>query len=133
PAVSIGLLPGAADPIVPGSLILSWGGETYIDRSGVLFRAVSTATNAGLAVGHVDYAAGKVTLQTYPSGLAEPVNRLACLTSNGGFSTTDLFFRTPGAPLRPASPPVTAPPADTPEIVTCTSDPNGNITCGASI
>jgi len=133
PAVSIDLLPGAADPIVPGSLILSWGGETYIDRSGVLFRAVSTATNAGLAVGHVDYAAGKVTLQTYPSGLAEPVNRLACLTSNGGFSTTDLFFRTPGAPLRPASLQVTALRADTAEIVTGTSDLNGNITGGGII
>src|SRR5690606_37053224 len=103
PPLEIDLLPHIADPIVPGSLIFEWGGETYIDRSGVLFRSLNTATNAGVAVGQIDYAARKATLQTYPAAQASAVNRQACLTSNGGFATTDLYFRTPGAPLRPAS------------------------------
>src|SRR5690554_7225025 len=33
PPLAIDLLPDAADPIVPGSLIFEWGGKTYIDRS----------------------------------------------------------------------------------------------------
>ncbi|WP_285259253.1 hypothetical protein [Halopseudomonas bauzanensis] len=133
PPLTIDLLPGAADPIVPGSLIFEWGGQTYIDRSGVLFRSLNTATNAGVAVGQIDYAARKATLQTYPAEQASPVNRLACLTSNGGFSTTDLYFRTPGAPLRPASLQVTVVRADTSEIVTGSADLNGNVTGGGII
>src|SRR5690554_1273087 len=133
PPLAIDLLPDAADPIVPGSLIFEWGGETYIDRSGVLFRSLNTATNAGVAVGQVDYAARKVTLQTYPAAQAGAVNRLACLTSNGGFATTDLYFRTPGAPLRPASLQVTVVRADTSEIITGSADLNGNVTGGGII
>ncbi|WP_285275232.1 hypothetical protein [Halopseudomonas bauzanensis] len=133
PPLTIDLLPGAADPIVPGSLIFEWGGQTYIDRSGVLFRSLNTATNAGVAVGQIDYAARKVTLQTYPAEQAGAVNRLACLTSNGGFATTDLYFRTPGAPLRPASLQVTVVRADTSEIITGTADLNGNVTGGGII
>lgn len=128
PPLEIDLLPHITDPIVPGSLIFQWGGETYIDRSGVLFRAVSTATNAGTAVGAVDYATGIATLQSYPGGQAGSVNRIAALTENGGFSTTRLTFRTPGAPLRPASLQVTVIRADNSTIVTGTADLNGNIT-----
>src|SRR5690606_13721854 len=105
PPLEIDLLPHVGDPIVPGSLILHWGGDVYIDRAGVLFRAISTSTNAGQAVGSVDYASGVATLQTYPAGQGGSVTRVACLTENGGFSTTMVTLRTPGA--RPAcrSPP----------------------------
>ncbi|SDS29327.1 hypothetical protein SAMN05216198_1627 [Halopseudomonas litoralis] len=133
PELTIDVLPGSADPIVPGSLIFEWGGQTYIDRSGVLFRSISTATNAGVAVGTIDYAARKATLQTYPAAQGGAINRLACLTSNGGFSTTDLYFRTPGAPLRPASLQITVVRADTSEIVTGTADLNGNVSGGGII
>lgn len=130
PAIEIELLPGVADPIVPGSLIFQWGGETYSDRSGVLFRGVSTTTNAGVAVGSVDYAARVATLTSYPAGQSGAITRLACLTSSAGFSTTEAVFRTPGAPLRPASLQVTALRADTSTIVTASADLNGNISTG---
>jgi len=130
PALELDLLPGVADPIVPGSLVLQWGGETYIDRAGVLFRAVNTSTNAGVAVGTVDYLGRKATLASYPAGISGGVTRLACLTSSAGFSTTELTFRTPGAPLRPASLQITVVRADTAEIVTATADLNGTITGG---
>lgn len=132
PALTIELLPGAADPIVPGSLMFEWGGETYVDRAGTLFRSVDSRTNAGVAVGAIDYATGKATLQSYSAAQAGAVNRLACLTSNGGFATSDLYFRTPGAPLRPASLQVTIVRADTSEVITGTADLNGIIT-GAGI
>lgn len=133
PPLEIDLLPAVADRIVPGSLIFQWAGETYIDRSGVLFRGVSTATNAGIAVGTVDYATGVVTLQAYPGGQSGAVTRLAALTENAGFSTTMVTFRTPGAPLRPASLQITAVRADTSEIITGTADLNGTITGGGGV
>ncbi|WP_169406513.1 hypothetical protein [Pseudomonas sp. gcc21] len=133
PQLQIDLLPGVANPIVPGSLIFQWGGETYIDRSGVLFRAISTATNAGTAVGAIDYSTGVATLQSYPAAQGGAVNRLACLTEAGGFSTTEVVFRTPGAPLRPASLQLTVVRADNSAIVTGTADLNGNVTGGGII
>lgn len=133
PELSIDLLPHTSDPIVPGSLMFQWGGETYIDRAGTLFRSVDSRTNAGVAVGTIDYASGKATLQSYPAGQSGAATRLACLTSSGGFATTDLFFRTPGAPLRPASFQITVVRADTSELVTGTADLNGIITGGGII
>lgn len=133
PPLEIDLLPHIADPIVPGSLIFEWGGQTYIDRSGVLFRGISTATNAGAAVGAIDYATGIATLQTYPGGQGGAVNRIAALTENAGFSTTMVFFRTPGAPLRPASLQITAVRADNSQVITGTADLNGNISGGGGV
>ncbi|HBO4998708.1 hypothetical protein, partial [Pseudomonas aeruginosa] len=34
--VTLDLLPGVAEPILPGSLVFTWAGEVYVDRSGVL-------------------------------------------------------------------------------------------------
>ena len=130
PGLQWDLLPAVGDPIVPGSLILQWGAETYVDRSGVLFRGVSSTTNAGAAVGTVDYASGVATLTSYPAAQSGAVTRVACLTARAGFSTTDAVFRTLGAPLRPASVQVTVVRADTAVIVTATADLNGDINSG---
>lgn len=127
PPVMLDLLPSTLDPIVPGSLVIQWGGHTYIDRDGVLFRNISTSTNAGEAAGTVDYAAGEATLSSYPAGVAPAVDVKACLTTAGGFSVTGVTFRTPGAPLRPASLQITGVRADNAQIVTATADLNGNL------
>tara|TARA_R110000764_G_scaffold2641_5_gene11481 strand:+ start:11189 stop:14737 length:3549 start_codon:yes stop_codon:yes gene_type:complete len=130
PGLQWDLLPAVGDPIVPGSLILQWGAETYVDRSGILFRGLSTTTNAGTAVGTVDYASGVATLTSYPAGQSGAITRVACLTARAGFSTTDAVFRTPGAPLRPASVQVTVVRADTAAIITATAALNGDINEG---
>lgn len=133
PAVTLDLLPSVSEPIVPGSLILTWGGQTYVDRDGILFRGISTSTNAGTAVGTVDYAAGEATLTSYPAGAAPTVTIAACLTSRGGFTTSTANWRTPGAPLRPASLQITAVRADTAQVIVGTADLNGAITGGGII
>lgn len=125
PAVTLDLLPGIGEPIVPGSLVFTWGGDTYVDRSGVLFKNVSSLTNAGTSVGSIDYATGKATLATYTSGAVADVALLACLTTNAGFQVNAVTFRTPGAPLRPGSLQVTAVRADNAQVVTATADANG--------
>lgn len=129
PGVRWELLPPGSDAIIPGSLLLQWGAELYSDRDGVLFKNIDSRTNAGVAVGTVDYTAGTASLATWPSNQGAP-QRLACLTSKTGFSTTRLFFRTPGAPLRPASLQITAVRADTGQVVTATADLNGVIASG---
>ena len=114
-----------AEPILPGSLVFTWAGETYVDRSGVLYKNINSQTNAGIAVGSVDYAGRTATLSTYNAGAAAAVSVLACLTTNAGFSINAAVFRTPGAPLRPGSMQVTAVRVDTAQVVVATADANG--------
>lgn len=130
PPVRWELLRPGSDPIVPGSLLLQWGSEQYIDRDGMLFKGIDSRTNAGIAVGTIDYAAATASLSTWPANQTAQVQRLACLTSKTGFSTTRLFFRTPGAPLRPGSLQLTAVRADTGQLVTAAGDVNGVIADG---
>jgi len=130
PGLTWDLLPGIADFILPGSLLLSYAGETYVDRDGALYKGVSSSTNAGIMVGAIDYDSGLATLTSYPGGATGAITRLACLTAKTGFSTTAVMFRTPGSPLRPASTQITAVRADTAEIVTAIADLNGVVSSG---
>ncbi|MDF3935465.1 hypothetical protein [Pseudomonas citronellolis] len=123
--VTLDLLPGVTEAILPGSLLFTWGGDTYVDRSGVLYKGISSTTNAGTAVGSVDYAGRTATLSTYGAGAGSTVTLLACLTTNAGFSVNAMTFRTPGAPLRAGSLQVTAVRVDTAAVVTATADANG--------
>lgn len=126
PPLTFDLLPTVADPIVPGSLLLAFGGKTYVDRDGVLYTDLSSSTNAGSAVGTVDYAAGEARLAAYPAGAASSITVNGLLTSNAGFGVTAVSWRTPGAPLRPASLQVTVVRADNAQVVTASADNNGN-------
>lgn len=125
PTLTFDLLPGVGENIVPGSLIFSWNGAIYVDRSGILYRDIASNTNGGTAVGTVDYAARTASLTSYVGNVTSAVSILACLTTSVGFSVTAATFRTPGAPLRPASLQVTAVRADTAQVITAVSDLNG--------
>lgn len=127
PRVRIDILPTVSDAIIPGSLLFEWGGELFVDRDGRIYKNIDTRTNAGTSVGTIDYVGGTVSLTTWPRNSAAVITRLACLTSIAGFSTNYVSFRTPGSPLRPASLQVTAVRVDTAEVITATSDINGNI------
>lgn len=126
PGLTIDLLPAVADPIIPGSLLLLWGGTIYVDRDGVLYADISSQTNAGTAAGTVDYAGRTCTLSGYPANQTGSISVLACLTGSGGFGVTGVTGRTPGAPIRVGSLQVTAVRADTGAVEVAVADANGN-------
>ncbi len=130
PQLIVDLLPNVGDAIVPGSLLLSWGGSLYVDRDGILYKDIDSKTNAGIAVGRVDYAGRQITLASWPSNVSTMIERLACLTTAVGFGTQRVFFRTAGSPLRPASLQITAVRIDTAEVVTATPNLNGDVNSG---
>ncbi|GAD62642.1 hypothetical protein [Aquipseudomonas alcaligenes] len=130
PPLTVDLLPGVGEAIVPGSLLFTWNGATYCDRSGIIYRDIASNTNGGTAVGTVDYASARVTLNSYAGNVASAVTVLACLTASVGFSVTALTFRTPGAPLRSGSLQLTVVRTDTAQVVTATADANGLIDDG---
>lgn len=130
PQVTWKILKETTDPILPGSLLLQWGTEQYVDRDGILYKNIDSKTNAGIAVGTVNYTARTATLGSYPANTSAPILRLACVTTRAGFSTTRQFFRTPGAPVRPGSLQITAVRSDTGAVVTAQADVNGFINSG---
>ncbi|MDP2444157.1 hypothetical protein [Pseudomonas sp.] len=125
PPITVALLPGVAEAIVPGSLLFTWNGSVYCDRSGILYRDIATNTNGGTAVGTVNYANATAVLSSYGGNASGAVSVLACLTAALGFSVTAATFRTPGSPLRPGSTQVTVVRTDTAEILTAAANMNG--------
>jgi len=130
PPLSVELLPGVGESIVPGSLLFSWNGALYTDRSGILYRDVASNTNGGTAVGSVDYVSGIAALSSYPGNASGAASLLACLTASAGFSVTGATFRTPGAPLRAGSMQITVVRTDTAAIVTAAANLNGEFSTG---
>ena len=65
PALSLDLTPSSTAAIVPGSLMLTYGGRTYIDRNGTLYYGISATTGAGTAGGTIDYTTGVATITAH--------------------------------------------------------------------
>ena len=125
PAITVNLLPTVAEAIVPGSLLFTWNGSVYCDRSGFLYKDVASNTNGGTVAGTVNYADRTATISSYAGGIAGAIEIVACLTAAVGFSVTGATFRTPGAPLRAASMQITVVRADTAQVVTAVASVNG--------
>jgi hypothetical protein len=93
---------GLGYTVVPGSVSFTWGGVRYVDRLGKLYRNPSTLTGQGVEAGTINYSTGIATLSVYDGGS----NTLTLQSMTGRFGRqllSSAAFRTPGAPLRPAS------------------------------
>jgi len=89
--------------LVPGALLFSAGGKTYLDRNGSLYSDFVTSTGSATVAGTVDYENGTVSLTNWTDGAALALSVLACLTTYGNYTTDEAFFRTAGSPIRPGS------------------------------
>ena len=131
PELTIDLLPLEYETeLLPNSIIVEWGGELFFDRDGRIYQGISTATNAGLQVGTIDYSGGKMILDKYPVGVSGVATILSAAKIGVSFNTSTVAFRTAGSPLRLASFQLTAVRADrdeSSEIITASADLNGYI------
>lgn len=114
---------------VPGRVMFSMAGKTFIDRNGTLYADVSPVTGSGLAAGTIDYASGIVTPTFWTRGAAPAVSVKSLLTKFGDYTATSMSLRTAGSPLRPASLYVQVT-AEDGELLAGTADQSGNITGG---
>lgn len=101
--LTLDFAPTHAQPLVPGALLYTWGGQTWVDRGGTLYYAISTSTGSGTVGGALDYTTGIATLTAWTAGGANSVGLLALLTQLGTWTMVEAQFRAPGAPLLPAS------------------------------
>lgn len=123
--VAFDLTPTVADQVVPGSVRFTWAGHTYVDREGAVVRDVSAETNAGTTSGTIDYSTGAVTLTSYVTG-SNAIAVASLLTAPGAWCLADLYFRTPGCPLKVQSVSVRATRVSG-EQLTAVADGNGDL------
>jgi hypothetical protein len=132
PGISFVLTRTVVDPILPGSVWFTWGGKTYIDRAGKILRDMDPATGSATQAGTINYSTGEVNLNNYGTSTGGAVALVSLVTQYGIMPVTAATFRTPGAPLRPASFYVQATRTDTGETITAASDSSG-VVSGAFI
>ncbi len=126
PPVELDLTPTVIDSVVPGSVRFTFRGRTYVDRSGSLYFDISPASGSGTYGGSMDYTTGIAHLTSWVTGGANTVSVDALLTRFTEAGSAQIYFRTPGAPLRPASFTLRATTLDGTQL-TALADVNGNI------
>ena len=99
-AITLDLTPGYAERVVPGSLRFLFGGSTYVNTAGVIYRNPSPETGAGTLAGSLNVDAGTVTLTSWPEGGANTVTLQALLTAVGGQPVDLCSFRIPVSPVK---------------------------------
>lgn len=118
------LTPTTTEAVVPGSVLFTWAGKVYVDRSGSLYTDVSPSTGAGTLAGSLDYTSGVATLSAWTAGAGNTIAVQGLLTRRGAWTLEAAQFRCPGAPIGQGSLYVRAnrPNGD---LVTVVADSNG--------
>ena len=128
PGVTLDLTATVADTIVPGSVMFTATGKTYIDRgTGTLYADVNATTGVGTNAGTINYETGVCSLTYWANNAAVSRSVLSCLTQYGDWTAESAYFRTAGSPIRPASLYIQVTGADG-TLITGTADTNGVIT-----
>lgn len=127
--LKIALIPGSPRPVIPESVLFTFGGKTYRDRAGAIITDWSPITDAGDNVGSIDYSTGIVELEEWPSSvnMESAANILSCLTWKGERTSYYSKFRTAGSPLRQGSLILNAVTESGAEV-SVQADPDGSIT-----
>lgn len=125
---TVDITPGYAETIVQGSVRLTLGGKTLVDRNGRVDMDINHATGAGTQAGTIDYANGIIHLGAWVPGAQNAGTVQSLVTTLGGMGAGEVTFRTASAPIRPGSLILQFQFSDAPGIVTVTSTTDGLLT-----
>lgn len=101
--VKLDLSSGYDEQILNGSVRFRIGDDTFLDRTGTLYRNVDPATNSGIASGQIYYGNGVVELDTWTPNIDNTVILQSLTTTTDLPPVNKLSFRTPILPIRPQS------------------------------
>lgn len=124
--VKFDLSSGYDEQILNGSVRFKIGNDTFLDRTGILYRNVDPATNSGIASGVIYYGNGVVELDTWTPNIDNTVVLQSLSTTTDLPPVNKLSFRTPIIPIRPQSLTVVISSLDFGQL-TLTADENGVI------
>jgi len=124
--VSLSVLPGGGDRIIPGSVRFVLNGQTYTDRMGDLVADPDVLTGFGPVKGSIDYDTGDITINDWSNG-SYTLQVVSLGTQKGIDPAAHVFFRTPTAPIASQSLTISALRMDTETQISGVPDVNGII------
>lgn len=94
---------GFDEQIITGSARFKVGSDTFLDRTGTLYRAVNPTNNSGIQSGVLQYGTGIVELDSWTPGADNTIELQSLTTTTDLLPINKISFRTPVIPLRPQS------------------------------
>lgn len=128
--LKVRLLPSLWAPLMAGSLVLSWGGRTYIDRGSDIVRNIDSRTGAGEVVGTIN-----PTDKTMDLAVWEPTGDMSitAVTYTGEMIAQNaVAFVTAAAPIARGGYTVRLRNRKNGELLTATADENGNLSASTA-
>lgn len=120
------LTQGFDEQILTGSARFKVGVDTYLDRSGTLYRNVDPSNNSGIASGVIQYGTGEVEIDSWTPNTDNTIQLQSLTTTTDLPPINRISFRTPLIPLRPQSLTVVVASLEFGQL-TLTSDASGKI------
>lgn len=117
---------GYDEQILTGSARFKVGADTFLDRTGTLYRNVDSSNNSGIASGIIQYGTGKVEIDSWTPNADNSITLESLTTTTDLPPLNRISFRTPIIPIRPQSLTVVVASLEYGQL-TLTTDENGII------
>ncbi|MBP9787215.1 MAG: hypothetical protein KBC72_06550, partial [Acinetobacter sp.] len=97
------LTQGFDEQILSSSVRFKLGTDTFVDRSGLLYRNVDTATGSGTQSGVIQYGTGVAEIESWTPNVDNQLTLQSLTTTTDMLPINHVSFRTPTIPIRPGS------------------------------
>lgn len=124
--LKLDLSSGFDEQILTGSARFKVGADTFLDRTGLLYRNVNPANNSGIQSGVIQYGTGIVEIDSWTPNTDNTITLESLTTTTDLLPVNKISFRTPIMPIRPQSLTVVLASIEFGQI-TLTADENGVI------
>ncbi|MGI1795208.1 hypothetical protein [Acinetobacter variabilis] len=101
--LKIDLSSGFDEQILTGSARFKVGSDTFLDRTGLLYRNVNPANNSGIQSGVIQYGTGIVKIDSWTPNADNTITLESLTTTTDLLPVNKISFRTPIMPIRPQS------------------------------
>jgi hypothetical protein len=97
------LTQGFDEQILSNSVRFKLGADTFIDRTGLLYRNVDSATGSGTQSGVIQYGTGVIELESWTPNVDNLISLQSLTTTTDMLPINHVSFRTPTVPIRSGS------------------------------
>lgn len=97
------LTQGFDEQILSGSVRFKVGSDTFIDRNGLIYRNIDSATGSGTQSGTIQYGTGVIDVDSWTPNVDNNLSLQSLTTTTDMLPVQHVSFRTPTIPIRPGS------------------------------
>ena len=101
--LNLDLSSGFDEQILTGSARFKVGVDTFLDRTGLLYRNVNPVNNSGIQSGVIQYGTGIVEIDSWTPNADNTITLESLTTTTDMLPVNKISFRTPIMPIRPQS------------------------------